>query len=95
MKTVAVSYFAIFRDQAGCDQEQVETGARSVAVIGCAGRFPGARSVAALFAERQAVHGGLVDYPAMKFAINDRLVAGDAEPADGDRVLFFPPVAGG
>ena len=80
MKTVAVSYFAIFRDQAGCDQEQVETGARSVA---------------ALFAERQAVHGGLVDYPAMKFAINDRLVAGDAEPADGDRVLFFPPVAGG
>lgn len=80
MKTVHVSFFAAFRDQAGVEAVTVTTAASDAAT---------------LFAELQAAHPGLARYEAMKFAINDEICAADTALADGDRVLYFPPVAGG
>ncbi len=75
-----VRYFAAFREAAGVDTETVDTGATTPA---------------ALFAESQARHAGLQRYAASLVAINDRMADWDAPLADGDEVLFFPPVAGG
>lgn len=80
MKKVQVSFFAAFRDQYGRDGDSVATSASTVSD---------------LFSELCAQRPALERYPAMKFAINDDLVAPDAPVNDGDRVLFFPPVAGG
>jgi len=80
MKTVHVSFFAAFREQAGCDERTVTTAATDAA---------------SLFAELRDAHPGLAHYAAMKFAINDEICAPDTPLGDGDRVLFFPPVAGG
>lgn len=80
MKTVHVSFFAAFREQAGREQCTVETEARDAA---------------ALFEELRGAYPGLARYDAMKFAINDELCARDTPLGDGDRVLYFPPVAGG
>lgn len=80
MKTLTVRYFAVFREQAGRDQEVVETTANTAAE---------------LFDELRARHAGLEAFHHMKYAINDELARADATLADGDCVLFFPPVAGG
>ncbi len=80
MKTLTVNYFAIFREQAGCDEEVVESTATNPAE---------------LFEELRVRHAGLEAFHHMKYAVNDELAAADAALADGDRVLFFPPVAGG
>lgn len=80
MKTVTAEYFAVFREQAGTGSEPVATGAATAAEL------------FALLAER---HGFADAQSRCKVAINDDLVDWDAPLADGDRVLFFPPVAGG
>lgn len=80
MKAIDVQFFAAFRDQAGMSQAPVRTDAATVND---------------LFDELRRAHPTLERYAAMKFAVNDELVAADAPIADGDRVLFFPPVAGG
>ncbi|MFK7885336.1 MAG: MoaD/ThiS family protein [Gammaproteobacteria bacterium] len=80
MKTVTVTFFAAFRDQAGRANEQVTT---EVA------------SVSELFAELVSRWSSLETYPKMKYAINDEMVQADHALRDGDDVLFFPPVAGG
>lgn len=80
MKTVNVTFFAVFRDQAGRDKEQVQTSAGTVGE---------------LFDELAARLSGLENYPQMKFAINDEMVRAGHVLQDGDEVLFFPPVAGG
>lgn len=80
MVTVTVRYFAVFREQAGCDQELVETPHRK------AGE---------LFAELALQHNFADPTSRCKVAINDELTSWDAQLQDGDQVLFFPPVAGG
>ena len=80
MKTLTVRYFAVFREQAGRDEEIVESAAANPAE---------------LFEELRQRHAGLEAFHHMKYALNDELVGADAALADGDRVLFFPPVAGG
>jgi molybdopterin converting factor subunit 1 len=80
MKKVHVQFFAAFRDQAGTAQVEVSTVAATVSE---------------LFDELCADRAALTRYPAMKFALNDQLVAADATLSNGDSVLFFPPVAGG
>jgi molybdopterin converting factor subunit 1 len=80
MKSVTVTFFAAFRDQAGKDQETLQTNAATVGE---------------LFEEVAARLSGLESYSRMKFAVNDEMVRADHAVADGDEVLFFPPVAGG
>jgi molybdopterin converting factor subunit 1 len=77
---VTARYFAAFREQAGKEIERVATGAST------AGE---------LYRELAARHGFADARARCKVAINDELRDWDAEIADGDVVLFFPPVAGG
>jgi len=77
---LTVRYFAAFREAAGIDTETVDSAAATPA---------------ALFAESQSRHAGLQRYAASLVAVNDRMADWDSLLADGDEVLFFPPVAGG
>ena len=77
---VNVRYFAAFREATGIASEPVETRAETAA---------------ALFAECANRHPELQRYAASLVAINDEMAAWEHSLADGDVVLFFPPVAGG
>ena len=80
MKQIQVHFFAAFREQAGTESHGVRTAARTAQE---------------LFDEMRAAFPGLARYENMKFAINDEMVPAGQPLRDGDRVLFFPPVAGG
>ena len=80
MNSYTVCYFAAFREQAGCAEETVDAAAGTAAE---------------LFDEVRERHPDLQPFRHMKFAVNDELVAGDTPLKGGDRILFFPPVAGG
>lgn len=79
MTRIRVEYFAILRERAGRDSEDVETRAATVAD---------------LFRELDDRYG----FPRMaslKVAINDEFREWNSSLADGDSVVFIPPVAGG
>ena len=80
MKDVTARYFAAFREQAGKEAERVSTGAATTGE---------------LYQELAARHGFADARARCKVAINDELRGWDDALADGDVVLFFPPVAGG
>ena len=75
-----VRYFALFREQAGCDAESVEWDGGTAAEL-----FQ-------LMAER---HPLLNQQAAALVAINDEMSDWTSPLNQGDEVLFFPPVAGG
>jgi molybdopterin converting factor subunit 1 len=79
-KQVQVRYFAMLREQAGCGEERVETGASTPA---------------ALYEELRGRHGFSVPAGRLQVAVNDDFVAWDSPLAAGDRVVFIPPIAGG
>lgn len=79
MKTT-VHYFALFREQAGCRSEEVD--------------WPGG-TAADLFRLMTDRHHGLKTEAAALVAVNDEMANWDDVLAEGDSVLFFPPVAGG
>jgi MoaD family protein len=79
MPKVRVEYFAILREHVGKGGEDLETDAATAD---------------ALFAELEDRY----DFPKMsrmKVAINDEFSEWNAALADGDSVVFIPPVAGG
>jgi len=80
LKTITVRYFALFRENAGVDQETVESSAATAAE---------------LFQELGSRHGSSEPLGHCKVAINDTMADWDAQVEDGDTVLLFPPVAGG
>jgi molybdopterin converting factor subunit 1 len=80
MSRVRVEYFAMLREQAGMNEETVETAARTAAQ---------------LYDELAARHGFDVARDGLKVAVNARFRDWTAELADGDEVVFIPPVAGG
>jgi len=77
---VDVRYFAAFREATGTAGESVETLATTPA---------------ALFRECAEHHPGLRRYSASLVAVNDEMTQWERPLAEGDQVLFFPPVAGG
>ena len=77
---VTAQYFAVFREQAGTTAESLSTRARTAAE---------------LFAEVAERHRLADPMAHCKVAINDELAGWDRTLAEGDVVLFFPPVAGG
>jgi molybdopterin converting factor subunit 1 len=77
---VTAQYFAVFREKAGQNLEAVATSAAT------AGE---------LYAEVSARYGFADSMTRCKVAINDELAPWSAPLAEGDVVLFFPPVAGG
>lgn len=79
-KTLTIRYFAMFREQAGRDEETVSLDAAT------------AGDVFRALADR---HGSTEPVAHCKVAINDEMAGWDSPVADGDTVLLFPPVAGG
>ena len=77
---IKVRYFALFRDQVGCESEAVEWDGGTAAEL-----FQ-------LMAEK---HSALKTEAAALVAINDEMAAWETALDEDDEVLFFPPVAGG
>ncbi len=75
-----VRYFALFREQTGCESEPVD--------------WPGG-TAADLFQLMVDKHPFLNAEAAALVAINDEMAGWEALLKEGDVVLFFPPVAGG
>ena len=80
MNTLHVRYFATYRAATGVTEESVETSALT------------ARD---LFSELVGKHPALAHYEQSMVAVNDQLSGWETELADGDKILFFPPVSGG
>jgi len=73
-------YFALFREQTGCESESVD--------------WDGG-TAAELFQWVAEMHSCLKPEAAALVAINDEMASWGADLTEGDEVLFFPPVAGG
>jgi molybdopterin converting factor subunit 1 len=80
MTQVNVQYYAIFREQAGASDENVETGATT------AGE---------LYDELCDRHNFSLPAAALRAVVNEEFADWDTPISDGDRVVFIPPVAGG
>jgi molybdopterin converting factor subunit 1 len=80
MNRIHVQYYALLREQAGCSEETVETPAQTPA---------------ALYAELQARHPFHLARSQLRVAIDGEFADWDAPLADGARVVYIPPVAGG
>ena len=79
MAKIRIDYFAALREHVGRDSEQLETSAASVAE---------------LYDELRVRHD-IPQLGPLKVAINDEFSDWQAPLADGDAVVFIPPVAGG
>jgi molybdopterin converting factor subunit 1 len=80
MKRVTVQYFAILREQRGLREETISTAAPDAA---------------ALYEELLIRHGFSLPADRIRAAVNDAFVPANHPLAEGDRVVFIPPVAGG
>ncbi len=77
---VRITYYALLREQAGCSAETVESSATDGA---------------SLYAELAARHGFRLAREQLRVAINGDFADWSRPLADGDEVVFIPPVAGG
>ncbi len=80
MKQVHIQYFAVLREQAGRSEETVATTAATPAD---------------LYEQVRAAHGFALPRAMLRVAVNDEFRDWSVALADGDRVVFIPPVAGG
>ena len=79
-KTITVQYFAFFREQAGCSEESMRVAAHTTG------------DLFTHLCESGRLPRGLNN---CKVAVNDAMSDWQHPLAEGDRVLLFPPVAGG
>lgn len=79
-KSIDVQFFAAYRDAAGVGEIAFTTEAKTAEE---------------LFVALKVQYPQLERFPAAKVAINDNLADWSTNLIDGDRVLLFPPVAGG
>jgi molybdopterin-guanine dinucleotide biosynthesis protein A len=79
-RRLRVQYFALLREQAGRSEEQVSSRARD------------ARE---LYAELRATHALKLEPAQLRVAVNEEFADWERPLADGDTVVFLPPVAGG
>jgi molybdopterin synthase sulfur carrier subunit len=80
MPELTVLYFAHLRDQRGLDSERITSTATT------------ARD---LYRELVQRHGLTLPEQTLIVAVNEAMVRWDAPLADGDTVVFLPPVSGG
>jgi molybdopterin converting factor small subunit len=80
MPTPRLHYYALLREQAGRSSETVDTTAATPAV---------------LYIELAARHGFRLPASQLRVAVNAAFSDWDRALADGDEVVFIPPVAGG
>lgn len=79
-KTVSVLYFAKLREARGLDEERVDT-------LAC--------TPAGLYAELRFRHRLPLDIDSLRVARNGDFATWDEPLAEGDEIVFIPPVAGG
>jgi len=79
-KQIRVQYYALLREEAGKSEEALATLAATPRE---------------LYAELQARYPFSLAHELMKVAVNDEFGEWSQPLADGDRVVFIPPVAGG
>ena len=79
-RRLTLKYFALLREQAGCSQETIETHASSAAN---------------LYQELCAKYEFTLAQDLLKVAINGEFADWHTPLAEGDEVVFIPPVAGG
>lgn len=79
-KNLKLRYFAALRDQVGREAETLELAVNTPAE---------------LYAALQERYGLTLEPASLRVAVNDRFVAMDSTLAEGDQVVFIPPVAGG
>ncbi|MBN8523977.1 MAG: molybdopterin converting factor subunit 1 [Planctomycetes bacterium] len=80
MPELTVLYFAHLRDQRGLDSERITSTATTA-------RY--------LYRELVQRHGLTLPERTLIVAVNEAMVRWDAPLADGDTVVFLPPVSGG
>jgi molybdopterin converting factor subunit 1 len=80
MARVGLRYYALLREQAGRVSEVVDSAARTPAE---------------LYAELAGRHGFRLAPAQLRVAVNSAFADWDRPLADGDEVVFIPPVAGG
>jgi molybdopterin synthase sulfur carrier subunit len=80
MTSVTVEYFAQLREQAGKSRETFSSSADSLA---------------ALYAELRQRYGFRLDAAQLKVAVNAQFCDWQQPLAEGDVIVFIPPVAGG
>jgi molybdopterin converting factor small subunit len=80
MPRVTLQYYALLREQAGRTGETVDTDADTPAE---------------LYAELAARHRFRLPAAQLRVAVNAAFSEWDRRLADGDEVVFIPPVAGG
>jgi molybdopterin converting factor subunit 1 len=80
MALIHLRYYALLREQAGRQTETVDTAARTPE---------------GLYAELAARHGFRLAQSQLKVAVNASFTDWSRPLADGDEVVFIPPVAGG
>jgi len=80
MNSIEVQYFAVLRERVGVSRETVRTAALTAAE---------------LYDELAAQHDFGLPRAMLRIAVNDEFVEWSQPLADGDRVVFIPPVAGG
>jgi molybdopterin converting factor subunit 1 len=79
-RRVQVQYFAVLREQAGLAAETVATSATSPRE---------------LYDELRATRGLALPQAMLRVAVNEEFCGWEHPLAEGDRVVFIPPVAGG
>ena len=79
-REVRVQYFAILREQAGRSSEALATAAATPAE---------------LYEELRELRGLTLPRAMLRVAVNEEFCDWDRPLADGDHVVFIPPVAGG
>lgn len=77
---INITYYAMFREEAGCSGEIVEV------VSGDA---------ISIFETLQQRHGFTMKRSHVRLAVNDAFVDWETPLNDGDQLVFIPPVAGG
>ncbi len=77
---LAIQYFALLRDQRGLDSETLATSAATPAE---------------LYTSLARQHGFTLPQATLQVAINDEFANWTTPLADGDTIVFIPPVAGG
>ncbi len=81
---INVLYFASLREALGCDREQLNTSAQTVAAL-----------LEELCARGAPWQQALCDNPHLQIAVNQTVAERTTPLAEGAEVAFFPPVTGG
>lgn len=77
---VTINYYAMFREEAGCSGERVETENGDATV---------------LFETLNSKYGFSMSRNHVRLAVNDAFVDWGTPLNDGDSIVFIPPVTGG